>query len=384
LSPDTTKRLDTRHGLFKLLPFSMKLMDQYILRQFFVPLGYCLITFTMVFVIFDLFEHLSDFIDAKTPLFPIIRYYLMIMPALLVYIAPISLLLGLLYSLWHLTKNNELTAMRASGISLYRIAIPIFAVGLCFSVTVTIFQETVTPWTSYWAEQFIRQQEDGDEISVQYALNLPYNNERAHRFWVIRKFDLQLHNMQGIKIVQQRPDGSDLETIRAEEGRYYDGRWWFFKVTTQKYDFYNNPVGPVETVPLRQMTDWEETPDDFINEVKDPMFLSARELWNFLVTHKKLSEKTYARILVDMYSRMAMPWTCLVVTLFGVPCGLHTARKGAFMGIIIALSTFFIFYLLMTFCQWLGKNQMLAPIVSAWLPNATFILVGFFLMARTR
>ncbi|MBU4200897.1 MAG: LptF/LptG family permease [Verrucomicrobia bacterium] len=362
----------------------MKLMDKYILRQFFVPLGYCLLTFTMVFVIFDLFEHLSEFIEAKTPLYQVVRYYFMIIPALLVYIAPISLLLGLLYSLWHLTKNNELTAMRASGISLTRIAVPIIGVGLCFSLIVTVFQETLAPWTSYWAEQFIRQQELGDTASMRYAQNLPYNNERDHRFWIIRKFDLQLNNMQGIKVVQQRPDGSDLETIRAEEGRYYDGRWWFFKVTNQKYDYYNNPVGPVETLPIRQMANWGETPDDFINEVKDPMFLSALELRNFMITHKNLSAKTYSRISVDIHSRLAMPWTCLVVTLFGVPCGLHTARKGAFMGLIVALLTFFCFYLLMTFCQWLGKNEILDPVISAWLPNTVFILIGFFLMARAR
>ena len=75
----------------------MKLIDKYILRQFFVPLAYCLLTFCMLFVIFDLFEHLSDFIDAKTPFLQILRYYFYYFPSMLVYILPISLLLGLLY-----------------------------------------------------------------------------------------------------------------------------------------------------------------------------------------------------------------------------------------------------------------------------------------------
>lgn len=362
----------------------MKLMDKYILRQLFVPLGYCLVTFTMVFVIFDLFEHLSDFIDAKTPFYQILRYYLMIVPALLVYIAPISLLLGLLYSLWHLTKNNELTAMRASGISLYRIALPIVAVGLGCSIAVSICQETIAPWTSYWAQQFISQQEYKNSASTRYVRDLPYNNEQYHRYWVVGQFDLQLHHMQGIKVVQQRPDGSDLETIWAEEGRYYDGRWWLFKVKIQKYDYYNNLVGAVEEFPRRQMADWKETPDDFINEIKDPALLSARELWQFMATHKSLSSKTCARLSVDMHFRLAMPWTCLMVTLFGVPCGLHTARKGALLGILAALATFFGFYLLMTFCQWLGKNQYLDPITSAWLPNGVFFLIGSLLMFRVK
>ncbi len=359
-------------------------MDKYILRQFAVPLGYCLLTFTMVFVIFDLFEHLSDFIDAKTPMYQVLRYYVMIVPALLVYIAPISLLLGLLYSLWFLTKNNELTAMRASGIGFYRLALPIIAVGLAFSVGVSVCQETIAPWASYWAQEFIRQQEHKDAVSTRYAHNLPYNNDLAHRTWMVRQFDLRLHNLQGVKVTQQRPDGSDLETIWAEEGRYYDGRWWLFKVKVQKYDFYNNPIGAVEEFPRRQMADWQETPADFINEIKDPALLSTLELWRFMATHRSLSGETRARLSVDMHARLAMPWTCLVVTLFGIPCGLHTARRGAFLGILVAMSAFFSFYLLMTLCQWLGKKQYLDPVTSAWLPNAVFLAVGGLLMARVK
>ncbi len=102
----------------------MKLLDKYLLRQLLVPLAYCLLTFSMVFIIADLFEHLSDFIEAKTSFLQVVRYYLFILPSYMVFIAPISLLLGILYSLWQLSKNNELTAMRASGASFYRLMVP--------------------------------------------------------------------------------------------------------------------------------------------------------------------------------------------------------------------------------------------------------------------
>jgi len=362
----------------------MKLIDKYILRSLFVPTAYCLLTFCMLFVLFDLFDHLSDFIDAQTPFLQIVRYYFYILPAMLVFIVPISLLLGLLYGLWQLSKNNELTAMRASGVSLMRLTIPIMLAGLFFSLLITGLQETVAPWSSYWANQFIQRQKKGNDLSTRYALNLTMNNEEQHRIWAISKFDLITHDMQGIKVVQQRPDGSDLDMIHAEQGKFYDGRWWLFKVTIQKHDFYNNPVGAVVAEPQRQMTDWTETPDDFLHEVKDPIFLSSRDLWKFMRDHKNLSEKTNARITVDMHVRLAMPWTCLVVTLFGIPYGVRAARKGALVGIIIALLTFFAFYFLMTFGQWMGKNQILTPLVSAWLPNLVFASAGLFMMARMR
>ncbi|MBI2438745.1 MAG: LptF/LptG family permease, partial [Lentisphaerae bacterium] len=326
----------------------MKLIDKYILRHFLVPLAYCLIAFYMLFVVYDLFENLADFIDAQTPLLEIARYYLYLLPATLVFILPISLLLGLLYGLWQLSKNNELTAMRASGVSLLRLTIPILVAGFSFSALITALQETVAPWASYWANQFVERQQKGEERLTDCALNLTYNNEEQHRIWAISKFDPTTHALQGVKVVQQRPDGSDLDTIHAEEGKFYDGRWWLFNVTIQRHDFYNNPIGPVISEPQRQMAEWTETPDDFLHEVKDLAFLSSGELWQFIHAHKNLSGKTTARISVDLHARLAMPWTCLVVTLFGIPCGVHTARKGALMGIMAALLTLFAFYFLMS------------------------------------
>ncbi|MFA5043692.1 MAG: LptF/LptG family permease [Kiritimatiellia bacterium] len=362
----------------------MKLIDKYILRNFFVPTSYCLLTFCMLAVIFDLFDSLSVFIDARTPLLQIARYYTYILPAMLVFIVPISLLLGLLYSLWQLSKNNELTAMRASGVSLMRLTVPILLAGLFFSILIMGLQETVAPWSSYWADQFIQREKKGNDPSTRYALNLTINNEEQHRIWAISRFDLNTHDMQGIDVVQQRPDGSDLDTIHAEEGKFYDGRWWLFKVTIQKHDFYNNPVGAVITEPQRQMADWTETPEDFLHEVKDPIFLSSRDLWKFMRDHENLSEKTIARITVDMYARLAMPWTCLVVTLFGIPCGVRAARKGALAGVMTALLAIFAFYFLMMFGQWLGKIQVLTPMVSTWLPNLAFAAAGLFMMGRMR
>lgn len=362
----------------------MKLIDKYILRHFCVPLGYCLAAFYMLFVVYDLFEHLGDFIDTRTPLLGIAQYYLYLFPATLVFILPIAVLLGLLYGLWQLSKNNELTAMRASGVSLFRLTIPILVAALVFSVLVTGLQETVAPWTSYRADQFVQQQKKDVEAANDYALNLTYNNEEQHRIWAVSKFDLTTYELQGVKVVQQRPDGSDLDAIHAEEGKFYDGRWWLFNVTLQRHDFYNNPIGTVIREPQRQMADWAETPADFLHEVKDPAFLSSRELGKFIRAHKNLSAKTTARISVDRHARLAMPWTCLVVALFGIPCGLHTARKGALLGVMIALVTFFGFYFLMSFSQWLGKEQLLTPLLSAWLPNLLLTMTGMIGLVRLR
>ncbi len=363
---------------------AVKLLDKYILRQLAMPLACCLATFGMLFIVFDLFDHFSDFLEAHTPLLLVVRYYAFLLPALLVYVVPLSLLLGLLYSLWQHTRHNELTAMRASGVSLLRITVPILAVGLAASVLIGVLQETVAPRSSYWASQFVRRQKQRDDPAARIASNLTMKHEAEHRIWAIRSFNLATYDMQGVTVVQQRPDGSDQETLHAEEGKYYDDRWWLFRVTIKKYNFDNRPIGPVETFPSRQMADWTETPQDFLLEVMDPMCLSSRDLRQFIRTHAHLSDRQIARIRVDLHARLAMPWTCLVVVLFGIPCGVRTARQGAFAGVLTALLTFFAFYLLMVLGQWLGKNLMLTPLASAWLPNLAFAGAGLALLSRMR
>lgn len=378
------ERVLTRLGEHLTCIFNMKLLDKYLLHSLFVPLGYCLLTFSMIFVVVDLFEHLSDFIDAHTPFLQILRYYLFLLPSLLVFIAPISLLLGILYALWHLGKSNEIMAMRVSGISLYRLMVPWIMVGLCLSMLITVLQQTIAPWSNYWSWQFILVQKHGDESLGRYAENLSFKNENYDRIWHIQKFDFETFDMDNVEVIQQRPDGSDFEKIRAEKARYFDGSWWLYNVSIQRYDFYNNLVGGVLSEPNLEMMAWNETPRDFINEAKELIFLSSLELRRLLRTHVNLSKKRYARIAVDMYSGLAMPWTSVIVVLFGIPCGLYTARKGAFMGVLTAIMTFFSFYFLMNLCQWLGKEQFLDPLISGWMPNMVFLLIGLLLLARAR
>jgi len=109
-------------------------------------------------------------------------------------------------------------------------------------------------------------------------------------------------------------------------------------------------------------------------EIKDPQYLSASEMRRYLRSKKDVSSDTRARLLVDMHSRLAAPFACLVVTLIGVPIGAHSGRRGALAGIMAALSLFFIFYILQLTGQALGKQEIIPAWLGGWLP---VILFGF-------
>lgn len=362
----------------------MKLVDKYILHSVLAPLVYCLLAFMMLFVIFDLFNHLSDFIDAGTPFAQILRFYVFLIPSVLIFIVPVSLLLSVLYGLSQLTRNNELTAMRASGLSLYRLVWPIIGVGVVASLLMAVVNDTLAPHSAYWTHQFLRAEKHDDDVSFFVTQDLPFRDAANHRVWMIGEFDRQSYDMRRIEVIQQRPDGSDAARITARSARWLDGKWWFVEVTIQQLDESGYPLGPPRTDARREMTEFTETPRDFMSVIKDPEFLSSRELRAFIAAHQHVSRETLAIHEVNLHYRLAMPWTCLIVTLMGLPIGAHTGRKGAFRGIAMALAMFFSFYVFMNFGMALGKNLTLPPWLSVWLPNFAFLLIGIGAMMRMR
>lgn len=362
----------------------MKILDKYLLRSFLAPLGYCLAAFILIYIVYDLFDNLSDFVEARTALPSVFQYYLFLLPSVLVIIAPVSLMLAVLYSLSHLTKNNEITAMRACGVSLNRLIAPFVAVGVLASLSVAAVHETLGPWSAYWADQFVREQKSKGAWDTHLVPNLPFHNEPGRRLWMIGEFNKRDFEMKDVSVIQRRPDGSEEYKVQAKTGRWYDGRWWLSEVVQQAYDPEGNPVGPPRFELHKEMTDYNETPRDFINEIKDPQFLSSLEILTFLRTRHRISPETVARVETDLHHRLAMPWTCLIVTLLGIPFGSQTGRRGAFLGIVLALSLFFGFYILINVGLAFGKKQAIAPWVGGWLPNLLFLGVALILLRRMR
>ena len=132
----------------------MRLLDRYLLRELLIPLGYCLGGFLIFWISFDLFNMLDDFQKDKLNALEIAQYYLLQIPGMLGEIViPVSLLLALLYALTNHARHHELTAMRAAGVSLWRLCAPYWTVGLLFSLCLYLLNEHWAPRSAELAEQ---------------------------------------------------------------------------------------------------------------------------------------------------------------------------------------------------------------------------------------
>jgi len=195
--------------------------------------------------------------------------------------------------------------------------------------------------------------------------------------------------MNGIQVIQRRPDGRSEEyKLLAKTGRWIDGRWWFSEIQTQNYDEWGNPKGPPRFELSRPMNNLTESPRDFLNEIKDPglepELFSARELYAYVSANPEREPRTLARITADLHSRLAMPWACLIVTLLGVPFGNQTGRKGALVGIGLVLLMFLGYYGLTLIGLWMAKESIVPAWLGGWLPNMTFLGISLVMVFRMR
>lgn len=360
----------------------MNILVRYLFNNLLKPLVYLLLTFTLLFVIADLMDNANNFMEAGAKPLMMLHYYSLQLPALVIFIVPICLLLATLYSLSALTRHCEIIAMRASGISIYRIVQPYLLLGfICFIFTAVV-NEYTGPKYAYRAHQLLESQSEAtDDI---YYEQIPYKNPTAGHSWYIESFDTRSYAMEGISLRKHRPDGSDLEKITAKKGLWMDNRWWFQDGTIQQFDQDNNLAGPAETFQIREMRDLPEIPEDFMGEAKDTAHQSSFELLKYIRTHQFLSKATLASKKVDFHHKLTMPFICIIATLIGIPVGAHTGRKGALAGIMMAIGMFFGFYALQFTLEYLAKQMIIPPWTGAWAPIIIFFIIGSSLIHRMR
>jgi lipopolysaccharide export system permease protein len=366
----------------------MMLIDKYLLRRFVSPLAYCLAAFSMLVVIWDLFDHFGEIIKARPSLFFIARYYAGVLFPAFEYLVPACLLLAAIYALWQLTRSNELIAMRVSGISMYRLMLPFLGVGIVFSIINMVMGASIAPRAALWSAICYANKFHVKEQEIR--LDQPHYCLPGRRQWMIGEMDINNpRRLLRVKVTQERKDGTRAMDIIAEKAEWLDGQWWFYGAQKQKYNEQGEPTGTLSPpIPnpasVEQIPSVSENPADFVNEPKLWEYYTFMEMVRYLKEHKGSSGKDIAQRRVELHRRLAMPWACVIVTLFGIPAGSRSARQSALSGVFLAVGFFLAFYALSQFGAFLGIRENVSAWLGAWLSNIVFMTVGICLLVRIR
>ncbi|MEP6662222.1 MAG: LptF/LptG family permease [Verrucomicrobiota bacterium] len=373
----------------------MKILDRYLLRELLLPLGYCLGGFLIFWISFDLISEIHSFQKRHLLFKDILEYYVVTTPELLLLIMPIALLLALLYALTTHARCNELTAMRAAGISIWRLALPYFAVGAFFAMAYFVMNEWWVPGSIEKAEA-IKDRYDNPSAKLPTAKikqNLKFLNTRDNRAWWIKTYNIETTAMQGVVIDWYQNDGTR-RVISAQDGIYENGEWKFRDVKQVYTKSAQDIFGSLVLTNALVFSDWAETPSLIKSEIKinnlssknaaKKAQLSLADIWNYRELHPRLDRKTRELIDTQFHGRIAAPFTCLVVVLIALPFCAVSARRNVYLGVASSLFICFVYYILLRLSLVLGIGGVLPGWLAAWLPNLVFSAASIWLTLRIR
>lgn len=375
----------------------MRLLDRYLLRELLMPFSYCLGGFLIFWISSDLFNRMGEFQEARMNLGDIAEYYVVKSPELLSVVLPVALLLGLLYALTQHARYNEITAMRAAGVGLWRLAVPYLAVGFLASVALFYINEHWAPDAAERAELIMarRAQPGQTKFNRHIVPNLGFMNARDGRNWQIKSLNTETMVMTSPMIISTLRDGSPV-WFSASHAVHTNGVWVFYNAREYRGDPTTNSA-PVPTIqePILARPDLTETPEEIRSEVaiskqqsslrkRHRSDISLAELHSYLALHPNLTPASQSWLYTKLHSRIAGPWKCLVVVLIALPFGVPSGRRNVFAGVAGSIGICLAYFALMEISLAAGTSGYLPAWLAGWLPNICFSLIGIWLTSRVR
>ena len=355
------------------------ILDRYISRKYAGIFALILLSLLVVSIIVTFFERIDNVYAHGKPLWLFWRYLWYRVPEFMYYGLPVAALAAALLVLGLLDKTNEVTAMKACGISLYRLILPVAALALGVSVVSFALQERLLPAANSRAVETWNQ--INDEPAPTYSLE--------NRHWVLgRNHDRIYHYayFDPVASVFSRLTVYDLDAnawtlkrhIFAEKASLDEEGFGL----NQSWDRTFGPEGRFETRASWRLPEAEKK-SYFLKEAKGPDRMTYPELRAYI---REVDEMGFAtsRLRVDLGFKITFPLVCLIMTLIGVPFAFSMGKRGTLVGIGLSLVIAMVYWGAIAAFRSLGFAGFLGPFLAAWGPNLTFGLAGLVLLFRLR
>lgn len=368
-------------------------LDRYVVRSFLTPFALCFLGLMTLFIFFDFTDNGKDLLEGKFGLRQILFFYLVQTPKFLVEIIDISLLLAVLYSLGRLSRHNEIISMVTAGISIPRILLPLFFIGL--------FAGVITMACNYqWAPEADRKKSDliqmADDASAgrrasrsrTNAQRVAYMNREDHRFWFLQEVPIDIsaqNKIKGVEVHELNEDGTPKRSIFSKSAFWLGvdpPRWIFYQARVIEHS--KDPLQNYKQRDLAKMWEpgWRETPWRLLSESSKlpAQFLTVPQLASYLKSNHEFPEARLASYRTWWHDRLARPLRCLIVVLFAAPLGLVFSRRGLMGSVASTILLYFGMYFLTAIFLRLGETHKLPALMAAWSVNILFAAIGLLVL----
>jgi len=361
---------------------STHILDRYLLREHLVFMGIGLAVAATVFVVIDLLQTLDRYLRVKPPLIYVLEHFVYRVPAALHEGLPVVMLVATIFLFLALTRAHELTAMKAAGMSLYRVAAPVLLLAVAVAVASGLFQELLLP----------RLNELGDEVDrVKIRGQLPRHLQSRERLW-LRTADSRFYRVEllhpgtndlyGVTVLEVDQESFRLHSrLDARRAHWTPAGWELTDGAFREF----GPRGEVNTIPFTMTAiDLREEIDDFTKIHKPIAAMSYRELRDYI---ERLESTGFQarKYMVELYSKVAFPLVNLIMVLVAIPFSLQSPRGGRLFGVALAIAIMAGYLVVHYVALAFARADLLPPLLAAWTANIIFLGLGtsLFLRART-
>jgi LPS export ABC transporter permease LptF/LPS export ABC transporter permease LptG len=366
---------------------ALNIVDRYLSGEFLILFCYGIALASVVVIIGDLMTTLERYIRLKPGLGLIFLHFVYRTPPFVYQGLHIVVLMSTILLFLGLSRSNELTALKAGGVSLYRVSLPVFGFATLVTLTSLGFQEYVMPWMNRRAVEI-------DEARIKRR-TMPELRKRTEiwyrgredgtaesRIYHIGLLDPASQQMNGVTVLSL---GSDFTMRWRWDAR--DMRWsptedaWRLANGVQR-EFRSGL--PDRAVAFREQTvRLPERYEDFAQVPRAPDVMSYTELRDYINRLQDAGHKV-GKYLVDLYSKVAFPFAHPIMALVGIPFALQSPRGGRVIGIALCLALGLGYFIVHSAAVALARTEILPPLVAAWAANALFATLGLFLYLRAR
>lgn len=353
----------------------VRIVARYVLAEFLRVFALCMLGFLLIYALVDLFDKLEGFLKYHASAGEVLRYLFFKIPLIMTQLIPVATLASVLMSLGTMARHNEITALRASGISTFQMAMPLFAIAILFSVLILAWNETVVPYSTersrYVETVEIKNRSPKALLSEDgiwfHGRNGIYN---------IEHFDARTESLVGLTVYEIGQDFVLQRLVEIPTAQWRNERWVISAAIERTFDEHGevvtHPLNPAEFL-------LPERPQDFQVIDKDPEELNFRRLRRHI---RELSRKGIdtTESQVDLHLKLVLPLVPLVMVLVGVPlAGRNPRRRPLATSIGIGLVVGFSYWVLLALSISLGHGGAIPPVIAAWTANGVFALLGGFL-----
>ncbi len=353
------------------------LLKRYVLKTFsyFYLLAIC--GFIGAFLVGDFFERVDEFISKGTPLWEMVTYYLLKIPFIFFFMGPQAVLLATVLAIASLAKTNEITAMKACGISVTRIALPLVGASILIALGVLACNEYITPETSKKMNYIYYVKVHGRASYGMIENNKIWYKSQNGFIWNIENYDHKNSILLGVGIFSVK-DGETIEKrIDAEKAVWIDNRWEFQNGSIRTFDA--DGLESTEFFDTKYFL-VPETPSNFEVKKVRPEEMSIKNMYEEIV-ERAAQGKDVTGKWVDLNYKLSYPFIGIVMALIAIPLSLRTSRNGGVlfsvaMNLAMGVSFSFIYAMFVS----LGRSGTFSPVLATWGPITLFTAVGFYML----